>query len=75
MYIQASLGPQLEEETHTTFVKEEVLVPKLGTISKFQNPESGVFPLWLIGNSLTGIHEDAGSISGLTQWVEDPVLL
>ena len=33
------------------------------------------FLSWLSGNEPTSIHEDAGSIPGLDQWVKDPVLL
>ena len=43
-----------------------------------KNPESklcnGTLPFWLSRNNSASIHEVAGSIPGLTQWVGDPVL-
>ena len=53
-----------------TDAKEHTLCDPLYV--KFKNQESesiGEFPLWLSGNE-----SEAGSISGLAQWVKDPAL-
>ena len=39
-----------------------------------RNYEYKEFPLWQVTNT-TNIHDDASSISGLTQWIQDLVLL
>jgi len=41
-------------------------------IKKMLNMQSSC--LGLVETNLTSIHEDAGSILGLAQWVKDPVL-
>ena len=43
------------------------------SLDKILNMEFPVVAQWV--TILTSIHEDAGLIPGLTQWVKDPVLL
>ena len=51
-----------------------MLLPAISAVQKIKNIQIGSFHCGRAETNLTSIHEDTGSIPGLTQWLKDLVL-